>query len=191
MPPTETHCCCVYANETENRCAACSAVGTDLFFFQEHQKLIWKVHKRFCGKASFEHPLLKLEEAEHAKRIALTPVLSTGKTLTAMLTRRDAQNSHVEALAKSHIDDMTVNSVYAATSSLNYSQPGREFCQATASCIPPYLVLLELVKRRIEPVEGEVVAAAIRAEVDTLLKLWGDAGLVARLVAELGMEDCL
>ncbi|GAA6014033.1 hypothetical protein JCM10207_000213 [Rhodosporidiobolus poonsookiae] len=82
MPSTETHRCCVCAIETEIRCAACSAVGTDLFFCsKEHQKLVWKVHKRFCGKASFEHPLLEPEEAARAKRIAFARPDAHGITL--------------------------------------------------------------------------------------------------------------
>ncbi|GAA6014035.1 hypothetical protein JCM10207_000214 [Rhodosporidiobolus poonsookiae] len=88
MPPIETRRCCVCAIETENRCAACSAVGTDLFFCsKEHQKLVWKVHKRFCGKASFEQTLLEREEAEHAKRTAHTFTDSGNHTLASIFSR--------------------------------------------------------------------------------------------------------
>ncbi|GAA6020950.1 hypothetical protein JCM10207_003200 [Rhodosporidiobolus poonsookiae] len=94
MPLTEAHRCCVCAIETENRCAACSAVGTDLFFCsKEHQKLVWKVHKRFCGNSTFEHPLLDPEEAEHAKRVAFTAQVTESKTLAATFTSRTTEDA--------------------------------------------------------------------------------------------------
>ncbi|GAA6027753.1 hypothetical protein JCM8097_008017 [Rhodosporidiobolus ruineniae] len=66
--------CCVCGTESTTRCEACGKAGhTLLFCSRECQKLVWKYHKRVCGKKDFEQPLLtKAEAAEmkHFKDIA-------------------------------------------------------------------------------------------------------------------------
>ncbi|BGP69966.1 MYND-type domain-containing protein [Rhodotorula toruloides] len=42
--------CLVCGTQTKNRCSACATAGIDLFFCSpEHQKLVWHVHRLFCG----------------------------------------------------------------------------------------------------------------------------------------------
>ncbi|GAA5945765.1 hypothetical protein JCM3775_005844 [Rhodotorula graminis] len=59
--------CLVCGTKTKNRCAKCAAAGISLFFCSaDHQKLVWKVHKRVCGptKANpFVYPLLSKDES--------------------------------------------------------------------------------------------------------------------------------
>ncbi|GAA5885675.1 hypothetical protein JCM6882_007522 [Rhodosporidiobolus microsporus] len=63
--------CCVCGEKTKQRCGACEQHGFDLFFCsREHQKLIWPVHKRVCGKPSFRHPSLTFSEAAYMRRHA-------------------------------------------------------------------------------------------------------------------------
>ncbi|GAA6014010.1 hypothetical protein JCM10207_000205 [Rhodosporidiobolus poonsookiae] len=130
MPSTETHRCCVCANETEIRCAACSAVGTDLFFCsKEHQKLVWKVHKRFCRQAIFEHPLLEPEEAEHAKRIAVI------RAIAPLLPGQPLESSAATAFIGSVIDTVTSTSAHPVAQRL--SGPTR---QGAAQVIRAFLL---------------------------------------------------
>ncbi|GAA5847923.1 hypothetical protein JCM5353_004482 [Sporobolomyces roseus] len=50
-PLGECVCC---GEETATRCSECAKYGTDWMFFcsREHQKLVWYLHKRVCGKRS-------------------------------------------------------------------------------------------------------------------------------------------
>ncbi|GAA5846274.1 hypothetical protein JCM9279_005884 [Rhodotorula babjevae] len=60
--------CLVCGIKTENRCSSCAKAGIDLFFCSpDHQKLVWKAHRHFCGpgKANpFTWPLLSRLEAD-------------------------------------------------------------------------------------------------------------------------------
>ncbi|GAA5846253.1 hypothetical protein JCM9279_005875 [Rhodotorula babjevae] len=60
--------CLVCVINTENRCSSCAKAGIDLFFCSpDHQKLVWKAHRRVCGpgKANpFMWPLLSQLEAD-------------------------------------------------------------------------------------------------------------------------------
>ncbi|GAA5938580.1 hypothetical protein JCM3775_002163 [Rhodotorula graminis] len=60
--------CLVCGIKTENRCSSCAKAGIDLFFCSpDHQKLVWKAHRRVCGpgKANpFMWPLLSQLEAD-------------------------------------------------------------------------------------------------------------------------------
>ncbi|GAA5894276.1 zinc finger MYND domain-containing protein [Sporobolomyces salmoneus] len=58
--------CVVCGKKTTLRCSACSKAGLGWMFFCsiDHQELIWKVHKRVCGKAAFEWPALNDEEVQ-------------------------------------------------------------------------------------------------------------------------------
>ncbi|GAA6024079.1 hypothetical protein JCM10207_009302 [Rhodosporidiobolus poonsookiae] len=275
MSPIETHRCCVCAVETANRCAACAAVGTDLFFCsKEHQKLVWNVHKRFCGKAGFEHPLLQPEEAERAKEIGFTLSFENGLTLASMLLGNRPSSSATKALFKRRIDSLTVNSgstsrgAHASTQDRSLARDVRCLLQADPSpparfrslhpplaylqavenhlvsalqgdspasrpwylplmhqfaivlavasapggmlsSLPPqatvdvkyyaaseadvrsYLMVLKVLKHRVEPIEGEVVTAAIRAELDETYTVWGDGDRMERRAESLGMLDCV
>ncbi|GAA5849812.1 hypothetical protein JCM8547_000570 [Rhodosporidiobolus lusitaniae] len=64
---TRTGICCVCGVPASTRCPTCGGAGLDLFFCStEHQKLVWKSHKRVCGHPSFPHPLLTEEESQLA-----------------------------------------------------------------------------------------------------------------------------
>ncbi|GAA5855894.1 hypothetical protein JCM9279_001162 [Rhodotorula babjevae] len=60
--------CLVCGVKTKNRCSKCAEAGISLYFCSsDHQKLVWKVHKRVCGpgKANpFVYPLLSKNEAK-------------------------------------------------------------------------------------------------------------------------------
>ncbi|EGU11938.1 hypothetical protein RTG_02000 [Rhodotorula toruloides ATCC 204091] len=62
--------CLVCGTETKNRCSSCVKAGIDLFFCSpEHQKLVWPVHRSFCGpgKANpFRWPALSPEQVQAA-----------------------------------------------------------------------------------------------------------------------------
>ncbi|BGP39583.1 hypothetical protein JCM10449v2_003534 [Rhodotorula kratochvilovae] len=82
MPSTVTpQPCEIRGKETTQRCSACAITGVDLFFCStEHQKLVWRAHKRNCGpgKANpfFIPPLTDEELAsvqERADRTIITP----------------------------------------------------------------------------------------------------------------------
>ncbi|GAA6013946.1 hypothetical protein JCM10207_000181 [Rhodosporidiobolus poonsookiae] len=265
MPSTETHRCCVCAVETENRCAACSAVGTDLFFCsKEHQKLVWKAHKRFCGKATFEHPLLEPEEAAHIKEIGFKLEFDDGKAIGTALTGcsdRSEANFAVDAVTKASSVPLSPAQTLASTvisrrlrlldpereawdpvlepllyiAQLEFSAQrflsGRPFssfawypalmhqflvCAAvvmaaplapstvppgidpaigrivtTTFSVPTYLVLLDIIKNRIEPVDGSEIASVVRKAVDEVYRLRLEPGVLEGTASRLGMRDVL
>ncbi|GAA5904435.1 zinc finger MYND domain-containing protein [Sporobolomyces salmoneus] len=65
--------CVVCGKTCWTRCSACGANGTEWMYFCsiEHQKLIWPVHKRFCGVNSspLRWPLLSDCEADEAREV--------------------------------------------------------------------------------------------------------------------------
>ncbi|GAA5986632.1 hypothetical protein JCM5350_008325 [Sporobolomyces pararoseus] len=74
--------CVVCGKESTTACSVCKRAGLDwmLFCSKEHQKLIWKVHKRFCGQNPFEWPILNQQEVEDAwerRNLPLFPYKST------------------------------------------------------------------------------------------------------------------
>ncbi|BGO91089.1 hypothetical protein NBRC10512_005819 [Rhodotorula toruloides] len=85
--------CLVCGKETKNRCSSCAKAGIDLFFCSpEHQKLVWHVHRLFCGpgKANpWRWPLLSPDEVQAA--IATLDLVSVthseSKTLADQLLR--------------------------------------------------------------------------------------------------------
>ncbi|GAA5855214.1 hypothetical protein JCM8547_008989 [Rhodosporidiobolus lusitaniae] len=65
MVTTDGHACWVCGKETESRCSSCSAHGFHIYFcLMDHEKLIWKHHKRVCGENSnpFTDPCFSDEE---------------------------------------------------------------------------------------------------------------------------------
>ncbi|GAA6036939.1 hypothetical protein NBRC10512_001288 [Rhodotorula toruloides] len=67
MSTEEPSKCCVCGEPTTKRCQACAKSGIDLFFCSpEHQKLVWKHHKKVCGlnAYSFRYPPLSPEEVD-------------------------------------------------------------------------------------------------------------------------------
>ncbi|GAA5849645.1 hypothetical protein JCM8547_000519 [Rhodosporidiobolus lusitaniae] len=53
MTPTDDQACWGCGKKTESKCLPCSERGFDIFFCsKEHQKLVWKQHKRICGERS-------------------------------------------------------------------------------------------------------------------------------------------
>ncbi|GAA5999832.1 hypothetical protein JCM10207_005931 [Rhodosporidiobolus poonsookiae] len=49
--------CRICGTQTSQRCSACSPHGVNLYFCsKEHQKLVWPIHKQFCGDNA--HPFL-------------------------------------------------------------------------------------------------------------------------------------
>ncbi|GAA5849696.1 hypothetical protein JCM8547_000537 [Rhodosporidiobolus lusitaniae] len=72
----DDHACWVCGKKTESRCLPCSEREFDFFFCsREHQKLVWKHHKRVCGDGFFRNPLLSPEEAKLAQRIHHVPAV--------------------------------------------------------------------------------------------------------------------
>ncbi|GAA5906482.1 hypothetical protein JCM8208_004673 [Rhodotorula glutinis] len=75
--------CLVCAIKTENRCSNCAKAGIDLFFCSpDHQKLVWKAHRRVCGpgKANpFTWPLLSQHEFDE--------IIEHMHEVTGMLTK--------------------------------------------------------------------------------------------------------
>ncbi|GAA6027626.1 hypothetical protein JCM8097_007953 [Rhodosporidiobolus ruineniae] len=75
MSDADPHKCCVCSQPAANRCSACARAGIDRFFCsQEHQKLVYKVHKTLCGEKAkpFLLPPLstaQLAAVEHNKQL--------------------------------------------------------------------------------------------------------------------------
>ncbi|BGP39517.1 hypothetical protein JCM10449v2_003468 [Rhodotorula kratochvilovae] len=70
MATGHTGDCLVCGETTKNVCADCRKAGIDLFFCsKEHQKLVWQLHKKFCGPGNanpFRWPDLQPKEAASA-----------------------------------------------------------------------------------------------------------------------------
>ncbi|GAA5915114.1 zinc finger MYND domain-containing protein [Sporobolomyces salmoneus] len=68
--------CVVCGKETAVGCSVCKRAGLDWMYFcsVEHQRLIWHVHKRVCGKNPFEWPPLTEEEAKEAWELRNSPL---------------------------------------------------------------------------------------------------------------------
>ncbi|GAA5824141.1 hypothetical protein JCM5353_006158 [Sporobolomyces roseus] len=66
--------CVVCGKESSTRCSSCAKGGVDWMFFcsQDHQKLIWSVHKRVCG-GSFKWPALKSKERDEMIALSTKP----------------------------------------------------------------------------------------------------------------------
>ncbi|GAA5965889.1 hypothetical protein JCM3765_006478 [Sporobolomyces pararoseus] len=60
--------CVVCGVETKKKCSTCNKSGLDWMCFcsVDHQKLIWKVHKRVCGQNPFEWPIFDEKEVKAA-----------------------------------------------------------------------------------------------------------------------------
>ncbi|GAA6041133.1 hypothetical protein JCM8097_004132 [Rhodosporidiobolus ruineniae] len=71
MSSTVTQDCWVCGKATTERCSACGKTGMFIFFCSsEHQKLVWPIHRKFCGPGRtkpFLLPSLTREEADEAK----------------------------------------------------------------------------------------------------------------------------
>ncbi|TNY22429.1 hypothetical protein DMC30DRAFT_415096 [Rhodotorula diobovata] len=82
--------CLVCGIKAGNRCSSCSKAGINLAFCSpEHQKLVWKVHRRVCGpgKANpFTWPLLSEAEAEEALKHLHRPSASIRSLAPAVST---------------------------------------------------------------------------------------------------------
>ncbi|GAA5856474.1 hypothetical protein JCM5353_006281 [Sporobolomyces roseus] len=77
--------CVVCGTKTATRCGPCASHGTDWMYFcgTEHQKLIWKVHKRVCGNNSspFKCPDLSEKEIQHFTRLSQQPFQTNAGTV--------------------------------------------------------------------------------------------------------------
>ncbi|GAA5854143.1 hypothetical protein JCM5353_000664 [Sporobolomyces roseus] len=83
--------CVVCGTRTPTRCSECASNGTKWMYFcsREHQKLIYKTHKRVCGKRSSPLRWPELTEKEAKRYLELGSVLdpdSSGKTFAEMAT---------------------------------------------------------------------------------------------------------
>ncbi|GAA5853075.1 hypothetical protein JCM5353_007362 [Sporobolomyces roseus] len=71
--------CVVCGTKTATRCSGCARHGTDWMYFcsQEHQKLVWKVHKFVCGPRSnpFSYPGYSQKEIDDYIRPAEGPTV--------------------------------------------------------------------------------------------------------------------
>ncbi|GAA5848845.1 hypothetical protein JCM5353_004059 [Sporobolomyces roseus] len=77
--------CVVCGTRTPTRCSECASNGTKWMYFcsREHQKLIYKTHKRVCGKLgspSFMWPTFNEKESERYMHLGYlrTPYLGVG-----------------------------------------------------------------------------------------------------------------
>ncbi|GAA5986622.1 hypothetical protein JCM5350_008321 [Sporobolomyces pararoseus] len=118
--------CVVCGKESTTACSVCKNAGLDwmLFCSKEHQRLIWKVHKRVCGKNPFEWPPLTDQELEEAWEIRNSPLFEeypAGTVLRsamfaitdAMVQARGVQGDGVhsarELIYKSNVESLQVN----------------------------------------------------------------------------------
>ncbi|GAA5823654.1 hypothetical protein JCM5353_005092 [Sporobolomyces roseus] len=66
--PTLPGKCVVCSKDSNRRCSACASHGLDFIFFcsEDHQKLVWSVHKRVCGQFAqpFRWPALTQTELD-------------------------------------------------------------------------------------------------------------------------------
>ncbi|GAA5904431.1 zinc finger MYND domain-containing protein [Sporobolomyces salmoneus] len=73
QPSDSSGDCVVCGKRCWTRCAACGANGTEWMYFcsTDHQRLVWSVHKRFCGVNSspLVWPLLSDSEADEAREV--------------------------------------------------------------------------------------------------------------------------
>ncbi|GAA6062904.1 hypothetical protein JCM10212_004353 [Sporobolomyces blumeae] len=69
--------CVVCGEVTSKRCSACAAHGTDWMFFcsEEHQKLVWRTHRRVCGADSnpFQWPFFTKKEHDEWIEVGTRP----------------------------------------------------------------------------------------------------------------------
>ncbi|GAA5824339.1 hypothetical protein JCM5353_007031 [Sporobolomyces roseus] len=74
-PPTPSGECVVCGKETSARCSKCAQGGESWMYFcsQEHQKLIWSIHKRICG-GPFQWPALTPKEAAEMLQLSAFPI---------------------------------------------------------------------------------------------------------------------
>ncbi|GAA5841971.1 hypothetical protein JCM5353_003634, partial [Sporobolomyces roseus] len=81
--------CVVCGTKTATRCSSCSAHGTDWMYFcsTEHQKLVWSIHKQFCGPRSnpFQWPLLSKKEVEQLYSDCAAQYTPVGKVPRSLL----------------------------------------------------------------------------------------------------------
>ncbi|GAA5991679.1 hypothetical protein JCM5350_007315 [Sporobolomyces pararoseus] len=101
--------CVVCGKESTTACSACKKAGLDWMYFcsKEHQKLIWKVHKRVCGKNSFEWPPLSEKEVEEGwiwRNLPVAPEDSP-ETLMENFLRRNSEWSVARSLARGESRD--------------------------------------------------------------------------------------
>ncbi|GAA5950570.1 hypothetical protein JCM3765_000534 [Sporobolomyces pararoseus] len=68
--------CILCGEPSKLKCSKCNAAGLDLMYFcsSEHQKLIWKTHKRVCGSNPFVWPGLTDAEAEEMATLVTQPM---------------------------------------------------------------------------------------------------------------------
>ncbi|GAA5823027.1 hypothetical protein JCM5353_007861 [Sporobolomyces roseus] len=71
--------CVVCGKDSSTRCSACSEQGCDWIYFcsKEHQRFIWVMHKRVCGKPFFQWPNFTRREIDDIIREGQTEVGET------------------------------------------------------------------------------------------------------------------
>ncbi|GAA5986635.1 hypothetical protein JCM5350_008326 [Sporobolomyces pararoseus] len=82
--------CVVCGKESLKGCSKCKAAGLDWMYFcsVDHQRLIWKVHRRVCGENPFKFPLLNSDEAKELRSLqgeAYPGSNSDGKTWSEVI----------------------------------------------------------------------------------------------------------
>ncbi|GAA5851954.1 hypothetical protein JCM5353_004860 [Sporobolomyces roseus] len=80
--------CLICNKETTRRCSACARHGTMWMYFcsEEHQRLIWSIHKRICGAFSrpFHFPPLTQEEIDEIVKIKDEPCRDADDEITTL-----------------------------------------------------------------------------------------------------------
>ncbi|GAA6041174.1 hypothetical protein JCM8097_004152 [Rhodosporidiobolus ruineniae] len=89
MDNAATQGCWICGKEDSERCSACAKAGINIFFCSsEHQRLVWPIHKLFCGpgKANpFTLPPLSPEEAVEVRRNAGKSIALSSESAKGML----------------------------------------------------------------------------------------------------------
>ncbi|GAA5906597.1 zinc finger MYND domain-containing protein [Sporobolomyces salmoneus] len=73
-PPSPAQCV-VCGKDATAGCSVCKKAGLDWMYFcsVDHQRLLWKSHKRVCGMNPFEWPALKENEVDEAWELRNLP----------------------------------------------------------------------------------------------------------------------
>ncbi|GAA6023934.1 hypothetical protein JCM11491_000293 [Sporobolomyces phaffii] len=121
MPSQTPGECVVCGQSTFKRCGACSSVGLDWMCFcsTAHQKLVWKGHKRICGKAgTFSWPELDDEELVFAGEELLEAVEKSRKAVNPSKAEQSQHHRDLAKLRKGIMSRRTSRIVASPTSSL-------------------------------------------------------------------------
>ncbi|GAA5826285.1 hypothetical protein JCM5353_003775 [Sporobolomyces roseus] len=93
---------CVVCNKPSNlKCSPCASNGTQWMYFcgQDHQKLIWPLHKRVCGKRStpWSWPPLTKKELQEMVELSVVPCRNQEKGVVSTWSEIFEQTMRIHA----------------------------------------------------------------------------------------------